>query len=248
MTDGWGRPVETTGEFITPAKLQGHLIIVYPLGYVPHIQTKFTRADKPSDAITVDVVDLDDKDEATGLPGKVYRQCNWMQAHMIASLRPMIGSRILGVVSLGVSKSGMNAPWIIVDMLDNPGAKQRAVEWGQANPDFAPSAFSPRAEPQAAPPPQPVQHQAPAPSYPQPAPAPSYPPQQPQGYQPNYAQPQYTQPQYTQPAPQPQSQAYPVQGSPQVSNEEMTMLQRMRAEQQRKVQEQQAQFGDNPPF
>lgn len=239
MTDDWGRPVETTGEFITPAKLQGHLIIVYPLGYVPHIQTRFTRADKASDAITVDVVDLDDKDEATGLPGKVYRQCNWMQAHMIASLRPMIGSRVLGVVSLGVSKSGMNAPWIIVDMLDNPAAKQRAVEWGEANPDFRASSFVPRAEPQAAPPPQPAP--APGPSYPQPQPQP------PQGYQPNYDQPRYTEPQYQQPQGQ-APQAYPAQGSPAISNEEMTMLQRMRAEQQRKVQEQQAQFGDNPPF
>lgn len=141
MTDGWGRPVETTGEFITPAKLQGHLIIVYPLGYVPHIQTKFTRADKPSDAITVDVVDLDDKDEQ-GLAGKVYRRSTFFQNLLIGSLKSQIGTKVLGVMGQSVAKQGRNPGWIIVDMSGDPTARERASAWKQAHPNFRASLFS----------------------------------------------------------------------------------------------------------
>ncbi len=73
MTEEFGRIVEG-GEFVKPAQLNGHLVIVYPIGYIPFIQTKFSgQGNKPSDGIAVDVVDLDDKNDQ-GLPGKVY-QC-----------------------------------------------------------------------------------------------------------------------------------------------------------------------------
>ena len=100
-----------TGEYARPSDLKGHLLIVYPLGYVAEIQTKFGI----SDGMSVDVIDLDDKDE-NGQPGKVYRNSNFMQAQLIASLKSQVGTKILGVMSQGVSKTGMNPPWIIVDM------------------------------------------------------------------------------------------------------------------------------------
>lgn len=239
--DEWGRPVETGGEFIQPRALQNHLVIVYPLGYIPLVQTKFTNigSGKKSDAISVDLIDLDDKDEATGRPGRVYRNSNWMQSQLIVALRPMIGSKVLGVIGQGVSKSGLNAPWIIIDQLDNPQAMERASAWLAANPDFRPSTFVQRDAPQ-------VQQyaQPPIQQQPQPAPNPGY-QQQPmsQGYQ------QGPPPGY-QPPPQQQQRppSYPVAGSKQVSPEEMTILQQLRLKQQQERDAQQRHYGDEAPF
>lgn len=140
MTEEFGRIVEG-GEFVKPAQLNGHLVIIYPIGYVPFIQTRFSgQSGKPSDAIAVDVVDLDDKNEA-GLPGKIYRNSNFMQAQLIASLKSQIGNKVLGVVSQGVARNGMNAPWVVVDMSGDPTARERASAWLQANPTFQASPF-----------------------------------------------------------------------------------------------------------
>jgi hypothetical protein len=140
--DEWGRPAEV-GEFVKPRDLEGHLVIVFPLGYVPFIRTKFTDQNpaKPSDAITVDIVDLDDKNEY-GAAGKLYRNNNFMQAQLIASLKPEIGRKVLGVMSKGVARNGMNAPWVLVDMSQDATARERARVWMQSNPNFEPTQFN----------------------------------------------------------------------------------------------------------
>lgn len=137
--DEWGN-ASGGGEFVAPAKLEGHLLIVYPTGYVPHIQTVHSRPDKLSDAIKVDVIDLDDVAD-DGQPGKVYRNSNWMQSVLIASLRPEIGRKVLGVMGKGVGKKGFNAPWVLTDMSGDPAARERAGLWLKTNPQFAPSRF-----------------------------------------------------------------------------------------------------------
>jgi hypothetical protein len=144
MDDEWGQTVEGTGEFARPALLDGHLLIVIALGYVPHIQTRFTTAGKKSDAVSCDIIDLDDKDEL-GRPGKVYRNSNLMQAQLIAQLRPFIGGRkVLGRMGRGTAKNGMNAPWVISDMTADPVCRERADQWKAMNPNFVPSPFSVR--------------------------------------------------------------------------------------------------------
>jgi hypothetical protein len=232
--DDWGRP-QIGGEFTQPRDLEGHLLIIYPIGYIPYLPTRFTTPGKKSDAICVDVVDLDAKAE-DGTIGKVYRNCNWMQAQIIQNLKPMIGSKVLGTIGKGVAKNGMNQPWTIIDLLDNPGAKQRAVEWREANPNFRTSTFVPRTE------------QEPA------APAPA--PQQPSYQAPQ--QPSYSAPQQGYQAPQqgylPPAQYAPASGSPTMTDEEMSVLQAMRArtEQRRQQEAQHYQpnpgFEDKPPF
>ncbi len=157
--DDWGRPVENSGEYARPELLAGHLLIVFPLGYVPFLLTKFTVPGKKSDAICCDVVDLDDKDEA-GNAGKIYRTSNLMQARIIQDLKPFIGRKVLGRVGKGVSKNGMNPPWVITDMSADPALMERARAWAQANPNFVKSEFVPRDE--AAPPAQ-AQANAPMP-------------------------------------------------------------------------------------
>jgi hypothetical protein len=145
MDDEWGRPTEVTGEYARPSDLKGHLLIVYPIGYVDEIQTQYG----PSDAIIVDVVDLDDKDDQ-GVAGKVYRRSTFFQNLLIGSLKSQIGSKVLGVMGQSVAKQGRNPGWIIVDMSGDPTARERASAWKQAHPNFRASLFSARDQQQQA--------------------------------------------------------------------------------------------------
>lgn len=225
----WGRTVEGSGEFARPATLDGHLLIVYPLGYVPHIQTRFTQPGKKSDAIACDIVDLDDKDDF-GRPGKMYRNSNLMQAQLIAQLRPFIGRKVLGRMGRGMSKNGMNPPWVINDMVGDPGAVAAANAWKSANPDFVPSPFALR---------------EPDPVLPVPAP-PTYlsQPQTPQsGYQAGYRDPWSE----ARPAPQPAPQPAQPPATRALEDEERSVLERLRTiRQQREAQ--QDPFRDEAPF
>lgn len=204
MDDEWGRPAEVSGEYARPGDLKGHLLIVYPLGYVQEIVTRFGV----SDGITVDVIDLDDKDEY-GSPGKIYRASNFMQAQLIASLKSQVGSKVLGIMSQGVSKNGMNPPWVIVDQSGDPQARERAAAWKQAHPNFRPSPFVPR---------DPVPAQA----------------QQQQFQQ----QPQQPRPQPSQTQSPTLQSMTPVAGSATLSGEEQKLLAQFR-ERQRQAQQQQ---------
>ena len=250
MSEEWGRVVEG-GEFVKPAQLNGHLVIIYPIGYLPFIQTKFSgQSGKPSDGIAVDVVDLDDKNEQ-GLPGKVYRNSNFMQAQLIASLKSQIGNKVLGTIGQGVVRNGMNAPWVVVDMSGDPTARERASAWLQANPNFQPSPFVQRA---------PVLGDPVAPSmaayqaggghgYQQPAQAQGGAPQQaPQNHTLDSMRATNNNPG---PAPQQAPPQYAgVAGSPQLSQEDMTVLQQHRHARQLAEQEaaRQATFNSEPPF
>lgn len=224
MSEEWASPIEGGGEFIKIGQLAGHLIIAYPIGYIEHLPTKFSTPDKRSDAIACDIVDLDVMDE-NGQPGKIYRNQRLMQGQVIAALRPRIGGRVLGRVTQGISRNGMNPPWQIQDATKDPDAIARATAWVQVHADFVASefvAFVPRQQPAA-----PQFQQAPTQQYQQPqyggypqqAPAqqpqfggyPQAPQQQPQygGYPP--AQP----PQFQQAPPAYSGQGYDVGPSPQ---------------------------------
>jgi hypothetical protein len=223
--DDWGRPVET-GEFARPENLNGHLLIVFPLGYVPHIQTKFTVPGKKSDAICCDIIDLDDKDES-GQPGKVYRNSNLMQGQLIATLRPWISRKVLGRMGKGVSKNGMNAPWVITDMLDDPSCVEKAKAWSLAHPTFHKSPFVDRQEEVAA-------HAAAVAALPDDLRQYTQQPAQ-------QAAPQYGS-SYAAPAQQQQAPAAPVAGSVVLSAEEQSVLARLRQRQAAAAQQ------DEPPF
>jgi hypothetical protein len=247
--DDWGQAAPMGGEYVQPRQLEGHLLVIYVLGHIPFVQTKFTVPGKLSDAIQVDVVDLDDKDES-GAPGKVYRTCNWMGA-IIGNLRPMIGRKVLGTIGKGVGKPGMNAPWNVIDLLENQGAKDRATAWGQANPTFRPSPFNVRDDQQQ----MPVNQQQGNQQQGNNQNAQGYSNQgsnqgqgygqQDQGYQNQRHQEQ--QPQGN------QGQGYAaVQGSAQLTDDEINVLQRMRRQQDNRVAQEQQRGAwpqnQDPPF
>jgi hypothetical protein len=201
--DEYGHPQET-GEFARPDLLNGHLVLVFPVGYRDDLQTKFGV----KDAVVCDIIDLDDKDDS-GQPGKLYRLSNFMQGKLIQQLRPFIGRKVLGRMGVGVNKGGLNPPWIITDLSADPVALEKAKQWKVANPSFSPSQFIPREEWEqrqqaqlSQQPAQPAQRPA------QPAQQPARPPQQ----QPSGA----------------------VMGSAQLSTEELDMLQQLRMEKARR--------------
>ena len=273
LDDEWGRTVEPTAEYARPEKLEGHLIIVFPLGYIEHMQTKFTVPGKKSDAICCDIIDLDDVDES-GQPGKVYRTSNLMQAQLIVGLRPFIGRKTIVRIGKGAAKNGMNPPWTAVDAVPEPGAVERADAWMAAHPSFNKSPFTPRTE--VAPPVQPVWNQPaqqgfqaqpqqyqPAPQVPsqqyaqapygqqapvqqfQPAPQQQYAQAPQQGFQ---AQPQ----QFQQGPPQQGYSQHPpaagVPGSANLDPQELSLLAQARQQYQERERQHQAQFPDQPPF
>ncbi len=253
--DDWGQAAPLGGEYIQPRQLEGHLLIIYVLGHISHVNTKFTVPGKLSDAIQVDVVDLDDNDEQ-GAPGKVYRTCTWMGA-IIGNLRPMIGRKVLGTIGKGVAKNGMNAPWNVVDLFDNQGARDRAKVWGEANPTFRPSPFVVRDDQQ---PPTAAQQQAAAalPMDLRPAAQGGGHQQGGQGYQQggqSYSQQGNAQGYQQQPQGQPAGYA-PVAGSAQLTDDEISVLDRMRRQQNNRLAQEQQRgafpqnpgFQDEPPF
>ena len=205
--DEWDEFVESTG-FVKAKDLVDHLVIIFPIGYIPHIQTINTVQGKRSDGIACDVVDLDVVGD-DGNIGKLYRNNNFMQAKLIVGLRPRIGGRVLGHILVEpTAKPGRNPAYVFMSATQNPDAVARANAWLQAHPDYKPTEFIERTQVAAPAPPQQQQqqqyHQPPAVPYT--TPQPQYAPQSLQG---GYAPPQ---PQYASPQPQPPyQQQYPPQ-------------------------------------
>src|SRR4029450_8189737 len=84
---------EFTGVRINPRDALGHLLLIWVIEYLPHKPTQFTRPDKPSDVIVVDVGDLDEKAPDTGEKGLWARHVWWRQAKLIQSLKSRIGGK-----------------------------------------------------------------------------------------------------------------------------------------------------------
>jgi hypothetical protein len=204
-------------EYINPDACAGQLLIIWPIQHVnPAPPTKFSRPDKIDDAISVDIVTLDQLDE-NGKP-KVFRSQLWRQSRLIQSFRQRIGGDpLLGTIGKGTATMGQ-PPWIFISLTHEPAAVERANAWGAANPGFKAS------EPREYVVTPPAQNGASNQQYgQQPRSQQPYgqqqeswhgaPQDQPQWSQPQ-PQPQYGQPQYQQQPAQPQPQ-YQQQGAPQ---------------------------------
>ena len=126
---------------LNPRDIVGHLLLVWPTKYINHAPTKYSRPDKPSDAIQVDVVDLDMEDPNTGLPGYLVVDCWWRPSKLIQSLRGRVGSKdpMLAIMGTGTASQGMNAPFILVSATKDEKAVARGEEWLARNPEFSPT-------------------------------------------------------------------------------------------------------------
>lgn len=135
-------PEEFTGVRINPRDVVGHLLLIWVIDYLPHKPTQYSRPDKPSDVIVVDVVDLDVVDPETGQPGLLARHTWWRQAKLIQKLKDKVGNPNpwLAYMAKGGASTGFNAPFVLNGASNDPAAKQRAIEWVHRNPGFQPSA------------------------------------------------------------------------------------------------------------
>lgn len=132
---------EFTGVRINPRDCLNHLLLIWVIEYLPHKPTQYSRPDKPSDVIVVDVVDLDDIDPETKQKGLLARHVWWRQAKLIQSLRPRVGSPnpLLARMGKGGASQGYNAPFVLNSASKDPMAQKQAVEWYTRNPGFRPS-------------------------------------------------------------------------------------------------------------
>ena len=139
----FAEPEETGGNRCYPKDVVNHLLLVWAIDYISHSPTQFTRPDKPSDVIIVDVVDLDQVDEY-GTPGLLARKAWWRQSRLIQSLKARLGNEdpMLVRMSKGLGSKGMNAPFELVSQTGDPQCVSRAQAWFSANPSFKPSAPS----------------------------------------------------------------------------------------------------------
>ena len=155
---------------LNPRDVIGHLLMVWPVDYIEHSPTKYSKAGQASDVIVVDVVDLDDVDEGTGLPGKLCRSVWWRPGNLIKALKKQVGTKdpYLAWMNQGGASQGMNAPFILTSATADPKAVERAEAWLAAYPDFRPTVLQsgqqegPRFEPGIpAEPPEPTRQETP---------------------------------------------------------------------------------------
>lgn len=137
-------PDEVGGVKLYPKDALNHLLIVWAVDYIAHSPTQFSRPDKPSDVVVVDVVDLDQVDPETMQAGLLARRVWWRQAQLIASLKKKVGSGtpLLARMGKGTATQGM-PPYVLNSMTSDPQCVARANAWFAANPGFTPSEAMP---------------------------------------------------------------------------------------------------------
>jgi hypothetical protein len=139
VTWTFDEPDEVGGDRINPSEIVGHLLLVWAVDYIDHSPTKFSKPDKKSDVVVVDVVDLDLPDE-NGYAGLLCRAAWWRQARLIAALRNRVGNPtpILAHMTVGQATVG-NPPYELRSANALPECVARGQAWMAANPNFTPS-------------------------------------------------------------------------------------------------------------
>jgi len=126
-------------ESLYPQDCPNHLLMVWFTGYIEHSPTRYTIAGKKSDAIVVDIVDLDQADE-NGYQGRVYRQTWWRPGRLIGFGKQRIGrpNPVLARMVKGAMIMG-NYPYELELMDHDPDCVGRGNAWFQANPHWKPT-------------------------------------------------------------------------------------------------------------
>lgn len=135
----FAEPEETGGLRLNPKDILNHLLMVWAVDYIAHSPTQYSRPDKPSDVIVVDVVDLDQVDP-NGQPGLLARRCWWRQAQLIQSLKAKIGQKdpVLARMGKGTGTLGRAAPYQLFSATADGPSVQRANTWLNGHADFVP--------------------------------------------------------------------------------------------------------------
>jgi hypothetical protein len=162
------------GDRLQMEALNGHLLILVPKERVvahyagkPIQNSNPPAMTAPTDAIVVDVVDLD----ARGGP-ETSLNVYWGAKVVVEGLSRQLGETVLARPTKGRADNGRSAPWLLDDATTDPAAVARASAWLASNQDW-------RSRPSTAEQQQAAQAQQFAPQSPWPAgavPAQQYPP------------------------------------------------------------------------
>lgn len=130
------------GAKIYPKDIINHTVLVWAIDYIPHSPTAYNDGSdpkKPCDVVVVDVVDLDQLDQDTGVLGLVGRGCWWRQGKLIQRLKPRIGkpNPLLGRINKGL---GPNGAFELMDLSADEKSLARARAWWQQTGGITPSA------------------------------------------------------------------------------------------------------------
>ena len=107
----------TGGGSLKPADVEGHLLVVEPLEYVPTIATSFGE----KDAVRVTVHDINAQE--------THENVLLFGTALIGSLKGQVGKRVLGVMGKGIAKPGQAAPWVLTDASGNADAVAAATAY-----------------------------------------------------------------------------------------------------------------------
>ncbi len=117
---------QQNGDLLSQADVLEHTMVVCPTEFIPHIQTVNTKPGEQSPAIRVNVVDFSGAGE-DGNPIQ-YSGVLWFGV-ISGSLKRQIGQSILGRMSKGQATPGKNAPWQLMDIMNETAWVDYATQW-----------------------------------------------------------------------------------------------------------------------
>jgi hypothetical protein len=109
-------PLSPSGDSVKARDLNGHLLIVTPLG-IEERSSDFG----PAEVVRVNIVDLDDNVEFEDV-------LLWGRA-LVASLKKNIGAQVLGRMGQSSPKPGQNPAWILSDATTDSAAVTKATTY-----------------------------------------------------------------------------------------------------------------------
>jgi len=110
-------PAAGGGDSLTPADVEGHVLVVEPLEHVNGITTAYGE----KDAIRVTVHDISAQ--------QTYENVLWFPGALIGALKSRIGQRVLAVMGKGQAKPGQAPPWVLTDASGNDAAVKAATAY-----------------------------------------------------------------------------------------------------------------------
>lgn len=131
-----------SGTVLKPEEVNGHLLVVEPIEYVPSVTTAFGD----SEAVRANVHDI--------IAQESYEGVMWFSRALVMAMKNAIGKQLLAVMGQGTAKPGQSAPWILVDATGNADAVKAATAYmtaRQAGKLTAPAAAAPAPAAAAAP-------------------------------------------------------------------------------------------------
>ena len=110
-------PTSGGSNSVRPADLEGHVLVVEPIEYLPSVITEYGD----TDAIQVTVHDISEKTS--------YDDVRFFGSALIATLKRNIGKKVLAKMGKGEAKPGKSAPWILIDLTTNEKAVAAATTY-----------------------------------------------------------------------------------------------------------------------